>query len=70
MVLSFQPQEGSLHGVKAHYKVMGLGLKTDEGGKRGNVSKIIKWILCIINSDNSFYYFGNLLWQSATKYLT
>lgn len=42
MVLSFQLQEGSLHGVKSHYKVMGLGLKTDERGKQGNVSKIIK----------------------------
>lgn len=42
MVLSFQLQEGSLYGVKSHYKVMGLGLKTDEGGKQGNVSKIIK----------------------------
>lgn len=31
---------------------MGLGLKTDERGKQGNVSKIIKRILCIINSDN------------------
>lgn len=28
--------------LKAHYKVTSLGLKTDEGGKQGNVSKIIK----------------------------
>lgn len=35
-----------------------------------NVSKITKWILCIINSDNWFYCFGKLLWQSATKCLT
>lgn len=49
---------------------MGLGLKTDEGGKEGNGSKIIKWILRIINSDNWFYYFGKLLSQSTTKYLT
>lgn len=35
-----------------------------------NVSKITKWILCVINSDNWFYCFGKLLWQSATKCLT
>lgn len=33
MVLFFQLQEGSLHGVKAHYKLMGIDLKTDEGAK-------------------------------------
>lgn len=35
-----------------------------------NVSKITKWILCIINSDNWFYCSGKLLWQSASKCLT
>lgn len=33
-MLSFQLQEGSLHGVKTYYKAMGLGLKTDEGGSK------------------------------------
>lgn len=42
-------------------------MKIDERKRQDNISKITKWILCIITSDNWFYCFGKLLWQSATK---
>jgi hypothetical protein len=45
-------QLGSLKRANAHYRVAGVHLKTDKREKQDNVSKIIKWILCIINSEN------------------
>lgn len=61
---------GSWDRTNTCYRVTWVQMEIDERKRQNNASKITKWILYIINSDNWFYCFGKLLWQSATKCLT